>query len=174
MAFGVWRLAFGVWLFLLSHNDFADNENSYQRKITDLATLLWGSPTKTQIHFYPFGYHSNHDFHSQPNNKQWLVGGVFNGLTAGSFISSCNKRIFYQGVERQVYGNNFIAVNYLLGVMEGYGGSSCDLSKDIGPILGHDPGPLAALNFKLYVSKHVSIDVISYGVGGLGGVSYIF
>ena len=54
--------------------------------------------------------------------------------------------------------------------MQGYGGS---FEKALGPILGHDPRPLVALNVKFYLSEHLSIDLTTYGIGCLGGISYI-
>ena len=166
-----YRLAFGVWCILLSQNTFGENESDYKNKIVNVASWLWGNPLPTQINFDPLGYHFFDD--SQPNDKQYLVGGVYHGFTIGTFINSCNKRIFYEGVFRQIYGNSFVSVNYVVGVMEGYHGK-CGIVENFGPIFGHDPGPLAALNFKLYLSEHLSIDIISYGVGGLGGISYVF
>lgn len=163
-------MAFGVWIILLSQNTFGENSGDYKNKITNVVSWLWGSPLPTQINFYPLGYHFFDD--RQPNNKQWLVGGIYHGVAVGSFINSCNKRVFYEGVFRQVYDNSFVSVNYLVGVVEGYR-HQCGM-KDFGPILGHDPGPIGILNLKLYVSKNLSIDLNSYGIGGLTGVSYIF
>ncbi|HHT0591665.1 TPA: hypothetical protein ACTXXA_001328 [Legionella anisa] len=45
-----------------------------------------------------------------------------------------------------------------------------------GPLkrVGVYPGPLVAVNFKYYVMEHFTLELASYGVGGLIGASYIF
>ncbi|AWN74429.1 hypothetical protein LEAN103870_09960 [Legionella anisa] len=130
---------------------------------------LWGTPEATQLNFFPIGYHftDNHD----ANNKQWLIGGVYQGITAATFINTWNNRVYYVGIKRQVYKNNYISISYLVGIMQGYRGN---FKKALGPVLGHDPGPLVAVNLKYYVMEHFTLELASYGVGGLIGASYIF
>ncbi|WP_454785719.1 hypothetical protein [Legionella sp. WA2024007413] len=164
-----WSLMFGVCIYFLSYQAFGDNERDFNNKLEHLVSWLWGTPVPSQVNFFPIGTHFLHT--NRVNNKQWLVGGVYRGIAAGTFINSFNRRVFYQGFNRQIYRNNLFNLSYLFGVMEGYGN---EFKNYFGPILGHDPGPLVALKLDLRLSEHLSIDITTYGVGILGGISYIF
>ena len=106
-----------------------------------------------------------------PNRKK--RNGTWCGFEVGTFINSCNRRIFVQGLDREVFNNQIISVNYFFGAMEGYRGE-CNMRKDLGPVFGHDPGPVAALKLRLYLQKHFSLNLLTYGVGIIAGADYVF
>ena len=134
---------------------------------------IWGEPEKNHFAFYPIGVHfSNIQYKkTKTNNYQWLIAGEYKGISVGTFINSHHDRVVFAGFKRHIYGNDSISINYLIGAMYGYK----DHLKDfLGPVLGADPGPVLAFDIKYMFSEKLSIDFVTYGVGGLAGVSYYF
>lgn len=137
-----------------------------------IAKAVWGTPTSSRLIFLPFGYHVIQNPWGE-NNNQWLVDITFRGIAAGTFINSCKSRVYYGGVERDFYSIQQITFHYVFAIMHGYRGK-CGIAEALGPVLGHDPGPIVGLGASWSPAKHVSVDLVSYGVGILGGFSYIF
>lgn len=131
---------------------------------------VWGKPSRSQIIFLPFGFHYFGD-NSDKNNEQWLIALNYKGYLGGTFVNSANRRVVFAGVERQVYQHGKLSIDYLLAIMQGYKGEGLE---NLGPILGHDPGPLVSITATWSLTDHLAINLATYGVGGLAGVSYYF
>ncbi|MCL5272003.1 MAG: hypothetical protein M1486_01545 [Gammaproteobacteria bacterium] len=131
---------------------------------------LWGKPSPSQIIFLPIGFHffNNSDDH---NNEQWLIALNYKGYIGGTFVNSASRRVVFAGVERQVYQRGKLSIDYLLAIMQGYKGEGL---SHLGPTLSHDPGPLVSLTATWSLTHHLAINLATYGVGGLAGVSYYF
>ncbi|WP_045094994.1 hypothetical protein [Legionella fallonii] len=147
-------------------------KKAYKDPFVTIAKAVWGKPTSSRLIFLPFGYHVIQNPWGE-NNNQWLVDITFRGIAAGTFINSCKSRVYYGGVERDIYSVQQVTFHYVLGIMHGYRGK-CGIAEALGPVIGHDPGPIIGLGASWSPAKHVSLDLVSYGVGVLGGFSYIF
>lgn len=133
---------------------------------------IFGPPATNQLMFLPFGYHLVTDEKgNQHNNENYLVAVNYKGLGAGTFINSFHHRVYFIATYRTIYQWKNLQLNYLLGIMHGYGDQ---LHKSLGPTLGHDPGPIFALNFDVAVTPKFSLDLATYGFGILAGFSYRF
>ena len=137
---------------------------------------LWGKRAPNSITALPYAYHALGVNNGQPNNQVFLFGLTVHGYTAGTFLNSFRRRVYYAGVERNVYDSKYFSAGYLLGIMHGYHGSlHRSFGKHgVGKIIGGDPGPLFSLYGLLHVTKQFSIEIAYFGVGGLGGVNFKF
>lgn len=102
-------------------------------------------------------------FHFNPNSlkhDRWsnnLIGGVYKGLFAGTFLNSFNNRAYVFGIQRDVYKTSFsnnIRMNsgYRIGLISGYDSRMGSIAK-ASPLL---PFPEVYTDFKY---KHVGIEL---------------
>lgn len=157
-------------IFMLGTIPMAFADNSTDNGLTCcFFTKKWSKPAPSQAIFLPIGYHfgKTHDL----NNEQWLFALNYHGFIGGTFINSANRRIYFGGLERQIYKGEKVTIEYILAIMQGYKGQGLEY---LGPILGHDPGPLIALTGRWSLTDHFSINIATYGVGALAGMSYLF
>ncbi|MBL7479859.1 hypothetical protein [Legionella bononiensis] len=131
---------------------------------------IWGKPSPTQLIFLPIGFHFFNQSNTM-NNEQWLIALNYQGFIGGTFVNSANRRVYFGGVERQIYKHGRLSIDYLLGIMQGYKGEGL---SHLGRVLSHDPGPLVSFTATWLLTEHLAINLATYGVGGLGGISYYF
>lgn len=135
----------------------------------DILRTAWGEPATSHASFLPIGRHFSGS--EMANNRNWLGAVTISGFVGGTFINSFNRRIYFGGVERQVYTKNKLSISYIIAIMSGYKGEGLE---DLGPLIGHDPGPLVAIIARWLVTNNLSLDLATYGAGGLVGGSYFF
>jgi hypothetical protein len=145
-------------------------QSATEEQPSGVLSSIWGQPSKSKVWFYPLGVHFDSNT-KDPNNLQRLLAVSVSGYAAGTFVNSSNNRIYFAGVKRQVAAIERVSFDYLLAMMRGYRGEGL---KRFGPIISHDPGPLAALTVSWRVSDKVSLSAAVYGVGGLVGSSFFF
>lgn len=130
---------------------------------------IWSSTPQTSITFEPVGFHTTDALRgfSQGNDLNYAIGFNYKTIIAGTFINSYDNRVYYIGVNRDFFIYKRLTLNYLLGIMHGYGDDATSLGVC-------DPGPLLALNIRYNLIKHFDFFSSFFGAGFLFGVSYRF
>lgn len=134
---------------------------------------MWGSPAPSALTFAPVGYHIFDGLRGtpQPNDFNWMTAVNYHSFIVGTFNNSEKRQVYFAGMDRNFYTYKKLTLGYLLAIMHGYHGS---LENDLGPIFGHDPGPLLALTVHYQLSPHFDLFSSYYGMGLLFGTTYRF
>lgn len=136
-------------------------------------SALWGKSPQSSIIFEPIGYHIIDAYRDQPqpNNMNYLVSINYKTFIIGTFNNSLHHQVYYAGINRDFFNYKKLTLNYMFGIMHGYGNF---LQDTLGPTLGNDPGPLLAFNIRYNLVKNVDFFSSYFGVGILFGASYRF
>ena len=134
---------------------------------------IWGVAPQSSFIFAPVGYHIMDALRgiSQPNNLNWLTAVNYKTFIGGTFNNSQRRQVYFLGINRNLYTYKKLSLGYMLGIMHGYNGY---LKNSLGPIFGHDPGPIAVVTMRYAVKKHVDLFSVYEGFGLLFGGSYRF
>lgn len=138
-----------------------------------LWSLMRGTTPQSSVVFEPIGYHVVDGLQnkSQPNNLNWMTSVNYHSFTAGTFLNSQERQVYFAGIDRQFYGYKKLSFAYMIGIMHGYNGV---LEDTLGHALGGDPGLLLAILFRYQLSNHFDFSSSFYGVGLIFGAAYRF